>query len=106
MSRSLVVGKRNSRVVFGRVCADTIVDEISMLVIERKSKRQSTFIERQERSEQSGVERIRCNSDLMPDWMQQRSESDSEMSSKQNGRGGIRTHGSNGRLWTSKITYE
>src|SRR5262249_19723719 len=66
MSRSFVVGKRNSRVVFGKVCADAGVNAVRMMVIERKSSRQNTFIAQQKRSEQSAVERIGCNSDFIP----------------------------------------
>src|SRR6266403_5924002 len=66
MSRSFVVGKRNSRVVFGRFCAEAVVNEVTMIVIEKKRKRQSIFIKQRERSEQSAVERIGCNSDFIP----------------------------------------
>src|SRR5436309_878329 len=54
MSRSFVVGKRNSRVVFGsppdgfavadRFCAEAVVNEQTTIVIERKKKRQGIFI--------------------------------------------------------------
>ena len=66
MSRSFVVGKRSSRVVFGRFCAETVVNEQTTIVIEKEKKRESIFIEQRERSEQSGVERIGCNSDFIP----------------------------------------
>src|SRR6266436_8255850 len=66
MSRSFVVGKRNSRVVFGRFCAEAFVNEVTTIVIEKKRKRQSIFIKQRERSEQSAVERIGCNSDFIP----------------------------------------
>jgi hypothetical protein len=55
MSRSFVVGKRISRVVFGplpdgfavanRFRAGAIVNEQTTIVIEREKKRQSMFIE-------------------------------------------------------------
>src|SRR5437867_8178981 len=64
MSRSFVVGKRSSRVVFGRFCADAVINELTTIVIERKKKRQDMFIEQQERSDQSDVERLGCNSDF------------------------------------------
>src|SRR6476646_10705701 len=66
MSRSFVVGKRSSRVVFVRFCAETVVNEQTTIVIEKEKKRQSIFIEQRERSEQSAVERIGCNSDFIP----------------------------------------
>jgi hypothetical protein len=45
MSRSLVVGKRSNRVVFGGFCAETVVDKQTTIVMEREKKRQSMFIE-------------------------------------------------------------
>jgi len=45
MSRSFVVGKRSSRVVFGRFCAEALVIEQARIVTEREKKRQSIFIE-------------------------------------------------------------
>src|SRR6266550_5805485 len=66
MSRSFVVGKRSSRVVFGRFCAEAVVNEQTTIAIEREKKRQSIFIKQRERSEQSAVERIGCNSDFIP----------------------------------------
>ena len=76
MSRSFVVGKRSSRVVFGpppggfavadTFCAEAFVNEQTTIVIEKEKKRESIFIEQRERSEQSGVERIGCNSDFIP----------------------------------------
>jgi hypothetical protein len=66
MSRSFVVGKRSSRVVFGRFCAEAVVNEKTTIVIEREKKRQTIFIEQRERSDQSAVERIGCNSDFIP----------------------------------------
>src|SRR5215467_14203393 len=81
MSRSFVVGKRNSRAVFGRACADAAIREVSPMVMERKSNRQNTFIEQQERSEQSAVERIGCNSDFIPPNRMRRNR---ELDSKKN----------------------
>ena len=78
MSRSFVVGKRSSRVVFGRFCAEAVVNEQTTIVIERKKKRQGILIEQQERSDQSAVERIGCNSDFISDWMHSRDQLDSE----------------------------
>jgi len=45
MSRSFVVGKRSSRVVFDRLCAEAVVNEQTTIVIEREKKRQTIFIE-------------------------------------------------------------
>ena len=51
--------------VANRVCAETVVNEQATIVIEREKKRQTIFIEQRERSEQSAVERIGCNSDFI-----------------------------------------
>src|SRR3954454_23448350 len=75
MPRSFVVGNRSSRVVFGPpldgfgvangFCAEAVVMEQTRIAIERKQKRKSIFIEYKERSEQSAVEPIGCNSDFI-----------------------------------------
>jgi len=44
MSRSFVVGKRSSRVVFGRFCVEAVIEQTT-IVTEREKKRQSIFIE-------------------------------------------------------------
>ena len=78
MSRSFVVGKRNSRVVFGvlvdgfavadGVCADAVINEQLAIASERQKKRGRIFMVKK-RSEQSAVEPLGCNSDFLYDKM-------------------------------------
>ena len=64
--------------MFGRFCAEVVINEVRTIAIEKWKKRQSIFIEQQERSDQSAVEHIGCNSDFILKLDAARCELDSE----------------------------